>query len=120
MVPDELEKLLAEARANFECRSRQHVPVFGKNRISNVEPGRFGNREQEERTLQPVWFQGGRDKDIGVDYKPKRNHPRLRFSARTALITLLIRREESLSVPLRRDSSPMIFNTSGSGAARRT
>ena len=65
-------------------------------------------------------LQGRRDEDVGGDREPERNHPRLGFGARAALIAWSICREVSLSVPFRRDSSPIAFSTSGSGPASRT
>ena len=58
--------------------------------------------------------------DFDPNDEPERDHPRLRFSARAALISWSMSREVSLSVPLRFDSSPIMRSTSGSGAARRT
>ncbi len=71
-------------------------------------------------TLESVRFQSSRDEDVGINNKPERDHPRLGFCARAALMTWSIWRELSLSVPLRCDSSPITRSTSGSGAASRT
>ena len=48
------------------------------------------------------------------------NHPRIGFCARAALTAWSICREVSLSVPFRRDSSPIALTTSGCRAASRT
>jgi hypothetical protein len=42
------------------------------------------------------------------------------FGASASFMTLPIYQEMSLSMPLRRDSSPMTLGISGSGAASRT
>jgi len=68
--------------------------------------------KHEDGTLESVRFQGSRDEDIGIANKPKRDHPRLDFFARVALMTWSIWRELSVSVPLRCDSSPITRSTS--------
>src|SRR5450755_4965791 len=120
MVLDEIEELLPKSLADFQFGAREHFPVFGNNSGGNVQPGRFGDRKQEDGALESVRFEGRRDDNICVDHQPERDHPRLVFSARAALMAWSICREVSLSVPLRCDSSPITRSTSGSGAARRT
>lgn len=120
MALDELQDLLAEAFADLQLRACEHFPIFVHNRFADVEPGRFGDRQQEDGTLEAVRFERCRNYNVGVDHQPERDHPRLRLAARAALISSSICRDVSLSVPLRRDSSPITRRTSGSGAARRT
>ena len=120
MAPYELEKLLPKASADIEFRTREHFPVFRKNGIGDVEPGRLSRRKHENGALESVRFQSCRHQDIAVNYKPERDHRRFGFCLRAALMISSMRRELSLSVPLRRDSSPISLSTSGSGAARRT
>jgi hypothetical protein len=50
--------------------------------------------------------------------QPERDHPRFSFNARAALMASSICWEVSLSVPLRRDSSPITQSTSGSGVLK--
>src|SRR5580704_3688947 len=116
----ELEKLLAEAFADFEFRACENLPIFCEDGFRDVERGRFDDREQEHGTLESVWLQGSRHEDIGVDDEPERNHCRFDFWARVALMTRSIWRELSLCVPWCRDSAPISLSTSGSGAASRT
>jgi hypothetical protein len=61
-----------------------------------------------------------RNDDVGIDDQTKRTHPRFDFCARAALMTWSIRLDVTLSVPFRRDSSPITRGTSGPGAASRT
>src|SRR5713226_1806692 len=116
----ELEELLPESPADFKFRACEHLAVFRENGFGDVQPGRFRDCKHEDGALESVRFQGSRDEDIGINNKPKRNHPRLSFCARVALMTWSIWRELSLSVPFRLDSSPIARSTSGSGAASRT
>jgi hypothetical protein len=41
---NELYELLAESLADLQLRACEHFPILSKNRLRNVEPGRFGNR----------------------------------------------------------------------------
>src|ERR1017187_9574815 len=120
MAHDEMEELLPETPANLQLRARQQLAVFGENGLGSIQRGRLGGRQQKDCPLESVRFQGRRDEDVGVNHEPERYHPRLGFCARAALIAWSICREVSLSVPFRCDSSPIAFNTSGSGAASRT
>ncbi len=109
----------ARAGRRITCE-RQNVRVrLGGFEYQVKQPGRFRDRKHEDRTLESVRFQGSRDEYIGINNKPERDHPRLGFGARAALMTWSIWRELSLSVPFRCDSSPMTRSTSGSGAASR-
>ncbi len=87
---DELEELFPESLSDFQLRAREHFPVFRNNGGGNVQPGRFGDRKQENAALESVRFEGRRDDDIGVDNQPERDHPCLGFSARAALMALSI------------------------------
>ena len=120
MAPNELQDLLTQALADLQFRAREHFAVFGNDGLGNLEPSRFGDRQNEDSTLEAVWFQSRRDHDVRVDDQPERDHPRLDLAARAVLMTWSICREVSLSVPLRFDSWPITRSTSGSGAARRT
>lgn len=51
MVLDELEDLLLEALANLKLGARTHLPVLGKNGVRDVQPRRFGDREEEDCAL---------------------------------------------------------------------
>ena len=87
MVPYELEELLAEPLANFKFRAGEHFAVFRENGFGDVQPGRFGNREHEDRSLKSIRFKCRRDEYVGINNKPERDHPRLGFGARVALMT---------------------------------
>jgi hypothetical protein len=57
---------------------------------------------------------------LSLSARTKRNHPRFGLCARAAVMIWSIRRDVSLSVPLRRDSSAITRSPSGSGTASRT
>jgi len=120
MILYELEELLPEAPADLEFRARKHLTVFRENGFADIQPGWFGERKEEHGALESVRFQGCRDQDVGIDDEAQRDHLRLVFWARAALITWSIRRALRRCVPLRWDSSPISLSTSGSGAASRT
>src|SRR5206468_274427 len=72
-------------------------------------------RRDRLRALQTISPQCSRIADMGIHYEAKGNHHR---DLRLALMILMMRstsRERMVSVPCRRDSSPIIFNTFGPG-----
>jgi hypothetical protein len=109
-----------DAFADSEFGASKYGPIFFKNRFGDIQSGWFGHGKPKCGSLKPIWFQGCRNEDIGVNDQPERDHPRFDFCVRAALTIRSICLELSLSVPLRRDSSPIILSTSGSGVARRT
>ena len=98
-VLDELEELPPEPFADFQLRARKHLPVLSHNRVGDVQPGRFGDGQQENGALKSVWFEGCRYDDVGIYYQPQRNHRRRVLCARAAPITWSICRDVKLSVP---------------------
>src|SRR5579862_8688932 len=111
----ELKHLQPKAPAYFELSPRENSPVFCKNGLADIQPGRSRHREHQHGALEPVWFQSRRDQDVCVNDEAKRDHRCFVFCARAALITRSIWREVMAFVPLRRDSSPISLSTSGSG-----
>ena len=103
MVLDEIEELLPEALADFQLRAREHFPVFRNNGVGNVQPGRFGDRKQEDGALESVRLERRRDDDVGIDHQPERDHPRLGFCSAGRLDDLvnLPRRELVRALALR-------------------
>jgi hypothetical protein len=61
---NELEELLAEALADVHLRAREHFPVLGHNRLTDVEPGRFGDCKQQDGALKSVRFEGCRNNNV--------------------------------------------------------
>src|SRR5215472_2058764 len=111
MASDELEDLLTEALPDLKFRPREDFAIFCEDSFGYIKSRRFGDRQDEDGSLQAVRFQDGRDHDVGIDNQPQWDHPRLDFPTRAALITWFICREVSLSVPLRFNSSTIIRKT---------
>src|ERR1700677_1759023 len=119
-VLEELHQLEPKTPANPEFRPGKHLPVLLQNWTRNVETGRFSRSQQKDGPLQPCWLQSCRNQYIRVDHQAQRQHHRFFFRARAALMTRSISLDVTLLVPLCSASSPMMRNTSGSGAASRT
>jgi len=79
VVLDKLEQLLAKALANPEFRPGKYLTVFLQDGTGDIQAGRFGNGEQQNRALQPGWLDGGGNQYIGVDYQTEGKHYRFGF-----------------------------------------
>jgi hypothetical protein len=71
---DELEQLVAEALANLQFRAAKHVAVFHKDGTGHVKASRFGNREDQDSTLEARRPKSSRNQDICIDYQTERKH----------------------------------------------
>jgi hypothetical protein len=73
-VLNELKQLKAEPFPNTEFRARQDCPVFQKDRRRHVQTRWLRDGEKQDRALQSVGLERGRNHDVGVENQSKRKH----------------------------------------------
>jgi hypothetical protein len=119
-ILDKLQQLLTKPLANLQLRPAEHFAVLLQDRPGHVKACWSAQGKQQNGALQPGRLDGSGDYYIRVDYQTEGKHYRCGFRERDALMIRSIWREVNALVRFRSASSPMILNTSGSGAASLT
>jgi hypothetical protein len=73
-IGDELKELNSEAFADPEFGTREHGPIFKKNRCGDKKASRFGEGKDEDSALEAVGFESRGNDYVGVEDQAKREH----------------------------------------------